>query len=110
MREARALLDAGHYAGAYYLCGYAVECALKARIARQTNRFDFPPDPDKVRRTYSHNLENLVKVAQLESELKQQSEADPGFQAYWLIVKEWSEQSRYTPHGAECTFSGPGVL
>ena len=33
--EARLLLDNGHYPGAYYLLGYAVECALKACIAKQ---------------------------------------------------------------------------
>ena len=34
--DAEALLNAGRWAAAYYLSGYAVECALKARIARQT--------------------------------------------------------------------------
>ena len=33
-REAKVLLDAGEHAGAYYLCGYAVECALKACIVK----------------------------------------------------------------------------
>src|SRR5262249_10273775 len=46
-REARVLLDAGHSAGAYYLVGYAVECALKACIARSTRRYDFPEDLDE---------------------------------------------------------------
>jgi HEPN domain-containing protein len=32
------LLEAGLYAGAYYLAGYAVECALKACIAKKTAR------------------------------------------------------------------------
>jgi HEPN domain-containing protein len=36
--EAKVLLDNGFYAGAYYLAGYAVECALKACIAKLTNR------------------------------------------------------------------------
>ncbi len=40
--EAKALLDAGYWDGAYYLAGYVVECALKARIARQVQRYDFP--------------------------------------------------------------------
>jgi HEPN domain-containing protein len=30
LNEAKVLLDAGHFDGAYYLAGYAVECALKA--------------------------------------------------------------------------------
>lgn len=45
LAEARALLDAGLPDGAYYLAGYAVECALKACISRQTRQHDFPPAP-----------------------------------------------------------------
>jgi HEPN domain-containing protein len=43
IREAKALLDAGLWDGAYYLAGYAVECALKACIAKRTRAEDFPP-------------------------------------------------------------------
>ena len=42
LREARVLLRAKCYDGAYYLAVYAVECALKACIARHTKRFEFP--------------------------------------------------------------------
>ena len=41
-REARVLLVNNHFAGAYYLTGYAVECALKAAVAKQVHRHDFP--------------------------------------------------------------------
>lgn len=44
LKEAKALLDAGLYDGAYYLAGYAVECGLKACIAKKTKRHEFPPD------------------------------------------------------------------
>lgn len=40
--EARLLLDNGYWSGAYYLAGYAVECGLKACIARRVREFDFP--------------------------------------------------------------------
>jgi len=43
LKEAKALLDQGFHDGAYYLCGYAVECALKACIAKISGRqFAFP--------------------------------------------------------------------
>jgi HEPN domain-containing protein len=42
LKEAKALLGAGLWDGAYYLAGYAVECALKACIAKQTQRYEFP--------------------------------------------------------------------
>jgi HEPN domain-containing protein len=38
LADARALLSAGRFAAAYYLAGYAVECALKACIARAVQR------------------------------------------------------------------------
>lgn len=36
LKEATALLKLGLFDGAYYLAGYAVECALKACIAKAT--------------------------------------------------------------------------
>ncbi len=41
--DAAALLQAGRYAGAYYIAGYVIECALKACIARNTRQGEFPP-------------------------------------------------------------------
>ena len=37
LKEATALLKLGLFDGAYYLAGYAVECALKACIAKGTS-------------------------------------------------------------------------
>lgn len=42
VKEGKVLLDNKCYEGAYYLLGYAIECALKACIAKQTKKFDFP--------------------------------------------------------------------
>ena len=64
LREAKALLDRRGYDGAYYLGGYAVECALKACIARKTKRYEFP-DKKVMERIYSHKLTELLEVAGL---------------------------------------------
>jgi HEPN domain-containing protein len=64
LKEAKALLDAGLPDGAYYLAGYAVECALKACIAKSTLRYDFP-DKTTVDKSYTHSLTQLVGVANL---------------------------------------------
>jgi HEPN domain-containing protein len=92
--EAKVLLDNGFYAGAYYLAGYAVECALKACIARLTQQDDFP-DRRTVNRSYSHNLTELVDVAQLKTELDRDRQASLAFDIYWNAVKIWSEEARY---------------
>jgi HEPN domain-containing protein len=62
LREARHLLRHRFYDGAYYLSGYAVECGLKACVAKQTKRHDFP-DKDRAVKSYTHDLLQLVKLA-----------------------------------------------
>jgi HEPN domain-containing protein len=42
IEDAKALLAAGRFDGATYLCGYAVEVALKARICRALGWAEFP--------------------------------------------------------------------
>ncbi|HEX7677842.1 MAG TPA: HEPN domain-containing protein, partial [Thermoanaerobaculia bacterium] len=53
LSEARVLLAAKKYDGAYYLAGYAVECALKACVAKKVRKFDFP-DKKLALDSYSH--------------------------------------------------------
>lgn len=58
LEDAEALLRARRFGGAYYVAGYAVECALKACIARKTRAESWPPK--EVKQThYIHDL-NLV--------------------------------------------------
>jgi HEPN domain-containing protein len=45
LANAKTLLEARLYAGAYYMCGYVVECALKACICKGTGPYDFYPHP-----------------------------------------------------------------
>jgi HEPN domain-containing protein len=98
LKEVEVLLQHRQYSGAYYLSGYVIECALKACIAKQTKKFDFP-DYKTVRESYTHKLEQLVKVAKLDTELK--SLNDPDFSLRWSTVKDWSEESRYQTHNKQ---------
>src|SRR5258708_137555 len=100
LKEARALLGLGLYDGAYYLAGYAVECALKACIAKRTQRHEFP-DKKRVDSSYSHNLRELLKVAGIERAYSERSRVDPVFDDNWITVEAWSEQSRYTRNQGE---------
>jgi len=95
IREAKILLDSKQYEGAYYLAGYAVECALKACIAKKTKRHDFPPNEKTVREYYTHELEKLVKGADLGVALKAKESSDVQFKLNWAVVKNWNEQARY---------------
>jgi len=92
--EAEALSRLGHYPGAYYLAGYSIECALKACIAKKTKRHDFP-DRKLAHSAWTHRLEDLVKVAELQSELDQATTANKALEANWAVVKDWTEDTRY---------------
>lgn len=96
VKEAKVLLDNGYPAGGYYLMGYAVECALKACIAKQTKQYDFPPKPSIVNAIYKHDLKELVSHAELKDELEREIKVNPIFEDYWNIVEDWSEQFRYS--------------
>jgi HEPN domain-containing protein len=93
LRESKALLAAGFSSGAYYLAGYAVECALKACIAKRTQEYDFPEKES--RNYYSHDLEELLAFAKLRIELDQSLRANVAMKTNWIIVQDWSEESRY---------------
>jgi hypothetical protein len=92
--DAAALLNAERFQAAYYLCGYAIECALKACIARKVREFDFP-DRKVVNDSYVHNLAKLLKVADIDGLLQEEEGRNRLFAKNWGIVKDWSETSRY---------------
>jgi hypothetical protein len=66
--DGRTLLHARRFDAAYYLAGYAIECALKACIAKKTKRHDFP-DKDFAIKTHTHKLEKLAELAGLMKQL-----------------------------------------
>lgn len=94
LKEAEVLLNADCYHGAYYLAGYALECALKACIAKQIKQFDFP-DKKLANDSYTHDLAKLLNTAGLKQELIRQEKEDINFKLNWSVANKWSEESRY---------------
>ena len=94
--DAAALLHAGRWSGAYYLAGYAVECALKACIAKQTGLYDFP-DKTVAQKSFTHNLSELLDLSGLAVQLKLATTqaANPQLGINWQRVKDWNEKARY---------------
>ena len=93
LKEALLLLRSNHPDGAYYLAGYAVECALKACVARRTQRHDFA-ERQTVLDSHTHDLTKLLEPAGLKVIHKaamQQQE----FANNWKTVTEWKTISRY---------------
>jgi HEPN domain-containing protein len=98
-REAKTLAKAGNQHGAYYLGGFAIECALKACIARQTRRHDFPADAGYARSVYTHDLGELLKLSRLNTQFDNDIKTRPQLAANWGVVKGWNVDSRYETSG-----------
>jgi len=97
LRDADALLAKGRYDGAAYLCGYAVEIALKTRIVKTLKWTGFPSDGGDFKDLQSfktHNLNLLMRLSGWEARMKTR------FAPEWLIVSQWNPESRYGPPGS----------
>jgi HEPN domain-containing protein len=92
--DARALLSLKRWAGAYYLAGYAVECGLKACIAKLMKAEEFP-DKAFAEKCWTHDLERLVALAGLKAARDAAAVADADLSDNWVAVKDWNESKRY---------------
>ena len=92
--EAALLVRAGRYDTAVYLCGYAVEVSLKARICRTLRWSEFPNEAPEWKRHHSflkiHDLELLAHWSGYWLELN-----TPPVQRHWLEVTKWNPEMRY---------------
>lgn len=96
LEDARALLAKGRYDGAVYVCGYAAEVALKARICRVLNWQEFPQTSGefKAYRSFqTHELDVLLRLSGQETRIKQAH-----FEV-WNRVAVWKAESRYNAIG-----------
>jgi HEPN domain-containing protein len=98
-KEANALARSRNRLGAYYLAGFAVECALKACIAKKTRRHDFPADAKHSGRVYSHDLNELLKLADLDDQLDKDIKTNRQLAANWNVIKAWRIDCRYETSG-----------
>jgi HEPN domain-containing protein len=100
LRESRALLNLGFPEGAYYLAGYAVECALKACIAKRTRVHDFP-EKKLVNDSHTHDLSKLLQLAELKVDLETAMQGNPAMKSSWDAIQDGSETSRYDRRNAQ---------
>jgi hypothetical protein len=89
------LLTQSEWSGAYYLAGYAIECALKACIGKNFKKY-YMPDLKVIKDSHTHDLTELVRVAEIKPSLDALIGTDAKFQLNWTIVKDWNEASRYS--------------
>jgi HEPN domain-containing protein len=94
--EAKCLLDAGRWHAAYYLVGYAVECALKACVlAYIDNTGIIFQDKKYAEKCITHDIESLVKAAGLEEARGLDIQANPALGVNWQTIKDWKVDNRY---------------
>jgi hypothetical protein len=94
LKESKILIDNGCFSGAYYLAGYSIECAIKACIAKQINQHEIPTKV-LINQFYVHDLEKLIKLAGIGTELDEKSSSDSSFKINWSLVRVWDESARY---------------
>lgn len=89
-------MSAKRYDGASYLCGYAVEVALKAKICEILKWKGFPSSNAEFRNYQSfktHSLDVLLVLSGVEEKIKKR------YFRSWSVVAEWDPEARYEPAG-----------
>lgn len=97
LHDAEVLLAAKRYDGAVYLCGYAVELALKACICKTLKWPGYPETKKEFERLASfkvHDLDLLLRLTGKEQSVKE------NFFAEWSAVAVWNPEARYKPIGS----------
>jgi hypothetical protein len=102
VRDAKALIDGGRWEFAYYVAGYAVECALKSCVlARMIHTGLVFEDKFNAKDCLTHDLKTLVRLAGLQQDLDQRLArsvaVQDSFHANWGIVNLWTVTARYVP-------------
>lgn len=96
IEDAKSLLAYSRWSGAYYLAGYALECALKSCVLAHIEQTGIIFEDRKFAgKCWTHDLETLVKQANLTTKRGVSILANPALKTNWFIVKDWSEASRY---------------
>lgn len=96
LKDAGILMASKRYDGAVYLCGYAIELALKARICRTLKWIGYPSSNKEFEnyQTFrTHDLDVLLHLTGLEKSIK------TGYLAEWSAVAKWNPAARYHPIG-----------
>jgi len=95
--DAEALLNAGRWSAAFYLAGYAVECALKACVLAYVAK-----NPDIIFKEkrfsdscWTHDVESLLRLADLGNARDAQSTVSAAFGLNWQTAKDWDPEIRY---------------
>jgi hypothetical protein len=97
LRDAEVLTGAKRYDGAVYLCGYAVEIVLKARVCQTLKWGGYPSTGGEFQGYQSfrtHDLDVLLHLSGRETIIKTRHLAE------WSVVLTWDPNARYSAIGS----------
>jgi HEPN domain-containing protein len=98
LKEAKVLYEYKLYDGSFYLAGYVIELAFKARICKILGT-DYPESGEISRSYKTHELDNLLKLSGLYTSFDHDIPQNAALKVSWSVVKSWSEAYRYSPKG-----------
>lgn len=93
LKDAKALYQAERYDGAFYICGYAVEIALKRKICMTLGWPGYPDGKkefEKLQSFKTHDLDMLLHCSGIENFIKTE------FFSEWSIINSWTSEIRYS--------------
>lgn len=96
-RNGDTLYKKKRYDGAYYHYGYVVELALKRCICSYQRRDEFPPQKEGPIKYKIHDLDVLLILSGLYSEMLSLNLNEP-LRINWEVINKWTEERRYQ-HG-----------
>jgi HEPN domain-containing protein len=107
LKDAELLARGRRFDGSVYLCGYAVEIGLKARICRTLKWSGFPSSPSDFQGLTSfrtHNLDVLLHLSGREETIKKRH------MSAWSTFAMWDPEARYLPIGSRSETEATAML
>lgn len=107
IHDAEALAAASRFDGSVYLCGYAIEIALKARICKSLAWSDYPGTRAEFQGYQSfktHDLDVLLHLSGVEATVKS------SYFLEWSTVATWDPEVRYRAIGSATASDAASML
>ena len=94
--DAKALIDGQRWSFAYYVTGYAVECALKSCLLSRMPLTGWVfEEKVKIDECLTHDFAKLIKLSGLTDELNRRLASSPAFVGNWGVATQWKVTDRY---------------
>ena len=111
LKDAELLYDNGSYDNAFYMAGYCVELAFKARICKNVSIDNvFAPNSKYLRLFKTHDFEVLIVFSGLSDKLEEAKSLNFDFHENWAYICAWKEDCRYGVSGSKTQVNALNLL